>query len=142
MPLTHHDQICASCYGLDHTRQAVDQPGSGRRCVVFTTKSIVRLASLSGADSCLPSATPGVKVKKQWEDAAAAASTALQNWGSQLELPSPSTDTDILHLYYNLEDEDLLLDLLILLSEDDGEDKFFILPAGAANPRSSSYPAG
>lgn len=110
--------------------------------VVFTTKGIARLASLSGADSCLPSATPGVKVEKKWEDAAALASTALLSWGSQTKLPSPSADTDILHLYYNLEDEDLLPDLVILISEDDGEDKFFFPPAGAANPRSYSYPAG
>lgn len=57
--------VCQNCIGLDHVRQALDNPGSLLHCAVFTAKSqsrwLVHQASLSGSDPHLPPTTPGIE---------------------------------------------------------------------------------
>ena len=133
-------QVCSSCLGLQHARQAIELPGSCPQCAVFTTKSLrrrfARLANLSGADPFLPAVDRQVDSGEEKGVEAEMAPEPVVSWGSQLDLVSAPQEEDVLHLDYGDDEDDVLSELLI--SEDDDGDDIFAAPVGAAKPRAGA----
>ncbi|KAK5876817.1 hypothetical protein CesoFtcFv8_026132 [Champsocephalus esox] len=82
---TDSHQVCSSCLGLEHAREAIDNPGLCRHCTRFTIKSLhrqlARQASLSGQDPFMSADSPAGN-QDMVASAAEIEPRAVSDWGS------------------------------------------------------------